>query len=152
MTVFEDFKEEEMWKVQCFGKMTAPSWNRIRIIKTRKDCSIKKYKIYAIKNDSGWQVQEQKLGWEIPVDKLYHPMSGFFRYPTKFSYFLCKLRMQFWKRLMVKTYSGGRVNDNCCGIYGADDLEGYFFFYCRNDYQILRKYLADDSKIKKKTS
>lgn len=152
MTVFEEFKEKEMWRVQCFGKMTAPSWNRIRIVKTRKDCSVKKFKIYAIRNDVGWLVQEQKIGWEIPLNKLYHPMARYFKHPSKVSYFICKMRMLFWKHLMVNAYSNGRMNDNCCGIFGVDALDGYFFHYCKNDYRMLLQYLSGKKCPMKKVS
>ena len=126
---------------------------KIKIIRTTKSCKVQDQKVYAERlQDGSWEIKNEKEGWTIPADKLFHPMSRYFEKPTWFRKWQCNRSITKWKKktleLLNRFGTKGLVSDDY-GIFLFNKGDKYYFQYREEDYRKLMEFLLE---IKKKES
>ena len=91
---------------------------------------------------TGISVNDKKF--DIPIDKLYHPMSPYWEHPTIFNKIICEVRMFMWRTLMNLGGSAKYVKDTAdhYGIFCHPHKEEKEVYYFQYRYKDFKKYRA----------
>lgn len=111
----------------------------MRITRTSKSGLIRKEEVYLRKLNHSYAVYGN--GYEIPIEKLYHPMTEYWSNPTLFNKVWCEINILMYKYKMMRIAyrKGTDVHHDKYGVYLTRPEGDYYFQFREKDYNKLIK-------------
>ena len=130
---------------------------KYRIQRTNKSCEIiKDQQVYAEWQEitKSWKIHNVKgKPFEIPANKLYHPLAEFFIRPTSFTWFKCNFKIGKWRKRYNKEIRKLKISETLkykfhmdnFGVFvtqKGDKKREFYFQFRKEDFKRFKEFIA----------
>lgn len=111
----------------------------VRLTRTNRSGQILNEEVYLTKSGGSYKISGK--GYEIPTDKVYHPLSEYWTNPTLKNKIRCEMGMALYRGKMknLAKRKGSDVHSDNYGVYLKHNGTDYYFQFREKDYEKLVK-------------